>query len=482
MVTVHRTGLRLQPDSSRVLFRDFAPTSDERSMKIIARLMSLSEEEVDTLLEQVTVEFGDRHLHFRHYFEERFEEVQKFMLTDESLSDARRQLIGSYFTMEYSLESAALFNPSMVWHPDQSGLEAGEKRFVLSLRATGEGHLSSITFRSGVVNAHKDIVMDPHTRYVTAPQVVPDAFYEKPLFMDKLREMGVWNQYAEEIMQTWEGKFTLEELKARLSRLKQHDRARYKENEHTADHVLMLAQVNYTVAYSPDTHISERVIFPHSPSETNGIEDARFVQFTQENGECTYYATYSAYDGKVVLPQLLETDDFLRFEAFTLNGPEVQNKGMALFPRLINGQYAMISRQDNENIFLMYSEEPHFWYSKQLLLKPTYPWEFVQLGNCGSPLELEEGWLVLSHGVGAMRKYSIGAFLLDKKDPSKVIGRMKEPLLSPDANEREGYVPNVVYSCGGQIYNDVLILPYAMSDYASSIATIPLKEILAEMH
>ncbi len=481
MVSIQRTGLKLQPDSARVLFRDFYPTNDARAGKIIARLMSLSEDEVDTLLEQVTVEFGDRHMHFRHYFEERFEEVQHLMLTDEALSDARRQLIGSYFTMEYSLESAALFNPSMVWHPNQTGLQKGEKRFVLSLRATGEGHLSSITFRSGIIDAKNVITMDSYSRYVTAPQLVPDAFYEKALFTTKLREMGVWTNYADEILSVYDEHFTLDELKHRLAEMKQHDRTRYKENEHTADHVFMLAQVNYTVAYAPDTNISERVIFPHSPSETNGIEDARFVQFTEESGKVIYYATYSAYDGKVVLSQLLETEDFMRFEAFTLNGSEVQNKGMALFPRRINGMYAMISRQDNENIFIMFSEEPHFWHSKQILLKPTYPWEYVQLGNCGSPIELDEGWLVLSHGVGAMRKYSIGAFLLDKKDPTKVIGRMKEPLLTPNDNEREGYVPNVVYSCGSVVHNGSLILPYAMSDYASSIAIIPVKEILAAM-
>ena len=479
MVTVHRTGLRLLPDSSRVLFRNFFPGNDTRVMKIIARISALSEEEVEALLEQVTVEFGDRHLHFRHFFEDQFETVKSSLFTDEPLTDARRQLIGSYFTLEYSLESAALFNPSMVWHPDQSGLLEDERRFILSLRATGEGHLSSITFRSGVITSDNHIVMDSHSRYVTAPEVVPDAFYEKPLFRDKLQEMGVWNSYSEAIINELGDHFSLDELKSKLNRLKQSDRTRHKANEHTADLVLMLAQVNYEVAYAPDTHISERVIFPHSPSETNGIEDARFVEFTDDEGKKIYYATYSAYDGKVVLPQMLETTDFLHFKASTLNGPEVQNKGMALFPRKVNGYYVMLSRQDNENIYLMFSEEPHFWHTKQLLLKPTYPWEFVQLGNCGSPIELEEGWLVLSHGVGAMRKYCIGAFLLDKNDPSKVIGRMKEPLLTPDANEREGYVPNVVYSCGGQIHNGSLILPYAMSDYASSVAVIPVNEILA---
>ena len=249
----------------------------------------------------------------------------------------------------------------------------------------------------------------------------------------------------------------------------------------TATGILSLALSNYQIQYSPDHPLSERVIFPHSPSEINGIEDARFVEFYDQDGQRTYYATYSAYDGKVVFPQLLETKDFLQFRMSTLNGPEVKNKGMALFPRKINGHYAMISRQDNENIYLMYSEHLHFWYTKQLILKPTYPWEFVQLGNCGSPIETEAGWLVLSHGVGAMREYSIGAFLLDKDDPSIVIGRLEEPLLTPNENEREGYVPNVVYSCGGAIHGDELIIPYAMSDHASSIAKVSVSELLNKL-
>ena len=212
--------------------------------------------------------------------------------------------------------------------------------------------------------------------------------------------------------------------------------------------MLTLAKANYEISYSPEQHISERIIFPSSPTEANGIEDARFVQFHDDDGSVRYYATYTAFDGKVILPQILETDDFLRFKISTLNGPEVRNKGFALFPRKVNGLYAMLSRQDNENIYLMYSDMLHFWYTKELIAKPTYSWEFVQLGNCGSPIETEAGWLVLTHGVGPMRKYAMGAFLLDLDDPSRVIGRLDVPLLEPDANEREGYVPNVVYSCG----------------------------------
>jgi predicted GH43/DUF377 family glycosyl hydrolase len=253
------------------------------------------------------------------------------------------------------------------------------------------------------------------------------------------------------------------------------------QNQITAKGILSLAQSNYEVVYTPEQRLSERIIFPSTPAEINGIEDARFVQFQYDDGRMTYYATYTAYDGEVILPQLLETPDFLHFEIHTLNGPAVQNKGMALFPRKINGLYVMLSRQDNENIFLMYSDQIHFWYAKEVLLKPTYPWEFVQLGNCGSPIETEAGWLVLSHGVGPMRKYAIGAFLLDLRDPSQVIGRLREPLLSPNEDEREGYVPNVVYSCGGLIHGRELIIPYAISDYATTFATVSLDELLTEL-
>jgi predicted GH43/DUF377 family glycosyl hydrolase len=249
----------------------------------------------------------------------------------------------------------------------------------------------------------------------------------------------------------------------------------------TARSMLALAEANYEVIYEPIHQMSERIIFPNSPTESSGVEDARFVQFTEDDGHTKYFATYTAYDGRVTFPQILETTDFLRFKISTLNGPQVQNKGMALFPRKINGRYAMLSRQDGENIFLMYSDELHFWLTRETLLKPTYGWEFVQLGNCGSPLETEAGWLVLSHGVGPMRKYSIGAFLLDLHDPSKVIGRLREPLLSPEHAEREGYVPNVVYSCGGQIHGQDLVIPYAMSDYASTFALVNLADLLTAL-
>ena len=296
--------------------------------------------------------------------------------------------------------------------------------------------------------------------------------------MRKLVELGIANGFTEQVFIMLDEQFTIADLEDAVRRVLRQFRAKQPEWEPIARGVLALAKSNYESSYEPHQSLSERCIFPYSPTETNGIEDARFVQFTDDDGSTRYYATYSAFDGKVVLPQLLETEDFLRFKISTLNGPEVRNKGFALFPRKVKGHYAMLSRQDNENIFLMYSDMLHFWHTKVLILKPTFPWEFVQLGNCGSPIETEAGWLVLSHGVGPMRKYSMGAFLLDLDNPARVIGRMSEPLLTPNENEREGYVPNVVYSCGAALHGRELIIPYAMADYASTFATVSLDEVL----
>lgn len=476
-----RTGIVIKPDHTRVFFRPFNPGGDGRARHIIARIMALSEEVVQCEYERVMAEFHSRHLNLREYFCQRFEQMRHFLLTDLPLSEERKLLIGAYFTQEYSLESAAIFNPSMVWHHDQTDLPDGCRRFVVSLRATGEGHISSITFRSGFVNTTTDITMERSSRFVTTPEVHPNPSYEKSLFEKKLFELGLINDFAVSVLDGLEENFSLKELEEQIRYTRRQSRNRSMQNESAADGILSLAHANYEVIYSEDKHLTERIIFPYSPAERNGIEDARFVQFWNEEGDSTYYAIYVAYDGRVVLPQLLETTDFRHFKISTLNGPAVQNKGMALFPRKIQGLYAMIARQDSENIYLMFSEHIHFWYTKQILLKPTFPWEFVQIGNCGSPIETEAGWLVLSHGVGPMRKYAIGAFLLDLEDPTRVIGRLREPLLSPDENEREGYVPNVVYSCGGLIHGRELIIPYAMSDYASSFAIVNLDELLDEM-
>jgi len=478
---VQRTNVVLHPDRTRVLLRPFLLTNDRRAVKLCAQVMALPEREVHTLWEQVQAEFGERHVKIEEFLRRRFERVRPCLHADEKLSEERQLLLGAYFSHEYSLEASALFNPSIVPHPDQSDLPRGSLRFILSLRATGEGHISSITFRTGFLDKNCNITINAPTRYCLEPAQVPNASYDKHLFERKLQELALVGDLSRQALQGLGDSFTLEELRTSVLSAVKQLRARDEETQAAARKILMLAQSNYEVQFAPDSRLSERVLFPATPSQSNGIEDARFVLFHNDDGTRTYYATYTAYDGKLVLPQFIETSDFLHFKFITLNGPAVQNKGMALFPRKIKGRYAMLGRQDLENIYVMFSDHLHFWHATQLILKPKFPWEFIQLGNCGSPIETAAGWLVLSHGVGPMRKYCIGAFLLDLDDPTKVIGRLREPLIKPNENEREGYVPNVVYSCGSLLHGRQLIIPYAMSDYATTFATLSLNDVLAAM-
>ena len=403
--TVHakRIGPTLTPDRSRVLMRPFRPTTDDIARRIVARVMALPEEEVTRLLSQVLGEFSNRHERVEDIFRKRFEQVNIYLEPGALPSPERQMLIGAYFTHEYSPESAALFNPSIVPHPDQSGLPKGALRFILSLRATGEGHISSITFRVGVVSAQRRITLTPPVPFVTEPERVPNVAYVKGLFAHKLEEAGVQNDFCRRVLDQLHEDFTLKELHAVLLASGLTADTSDATAIRAARGILLLAESNYEVNFAPDSRVSQRVLFPSAPSQSNGIEDARFVRFQNDDGSFTCYATYTAYDGKITLPQLLETADFLHFKFSTLNGPAVQNKGMALFPRKINGQYVMLSRQDDENILLMFSDNIHFWQTPRLLLPPAQPWEFIKIGNCGSPIETEAGWLVLSHGVGAMR-------------------------------------------------------------------------------
>lgn len=479
---IKRTSLILRPDSARVFFRPFELHSPEQLGRVLARVVSLTEQEAQHQARGFLRDFRERHQKLSEFLLKRFEQVQAELPTDVPLSLSRRLLIGAYLTQEYSLEAAALFNPSMVPHPDQSNLPAGSLRFALSLRATGEGHVSSLVFRAGIVDRDGNVTIDQPTRFVTAAEALPNPSYEKRLFEQKLGELGLLSSFAADVLSGLEDIFTWNQLQRTLdSRLRRDRLSRSGEEQDIARGVLALARANYAVSFEGAARFSERVIFPTSPAESRGIEDARFVLFHDDDGSYRYYATFTAYDGHVILPQLLETDDFVHFDISTLNGPEVRNKGMALFPRRINGHYAMLSRQDNENIYLMYSDMLHFWYEKQLLLRPTFPWEFVQIGNCGSPIETDAGWLLLTHGVGPMRRYVMGAALLDRNDPGRVIGRLREPLLIPIESEREGYVPNVVYSCGALVHGGRLILPYAMSDQSTTFATVELSELLQEL-
>jgi predicted GH43/DUF377 family glycosyl hydrolase len=482
-IHIRRTGPVIEPNLKRVLLRPFTPGGSQRVARIIERILSLTEEETVFLLTQVSIEFRERHQHIRKLFLERFEQLREILPPNTEPSEQQRLLIGSYFLAEYSLEAAALFNPSIVPHPDQTGLPTGALRFVLSLRATGEGHISSITFRTGIIHTDYRIEVSTPTGFLTEPRQTPNAIYEKGLFARKLTELGLTGEFARRVMNKVGESFTMEQLRTAL----QAEQFRLPdgmgpEDQNSAQGIWMLARSNYEVQFQPEQELSERILFPATPSQRNGIEDARFVRFQNDDGTHRYFATFTAYDGRVVMPELVETSNFLLFRFITLNGPAAQNKGMALFPRKINGLYAMLSRQDNENIYLMYSDNVHFWNKRQLLLQPQCSWELVQMGNCGSPIETDAGWLVLSHGVGPMRKYCIGAFLLDHHDPSKVIGRLREPLLEPNQDEREGYVPNVVYTCGALLYQGVLIIPYGLADYATSFATVPLAEVLGAMN
>lgn len=476
---IKRKRTRIERDTSRVITRAHIPGDMLRVSRIIERVLQLSEKKAVALLKDVHANFYDRHKNIEQQLIKHFEKVEEYIPQNATVSNTKRMLIGAYFTMEYSIESAALFNPSIVMHPNQKGLQQGELRFIMSLRATGEGHISSIVFRSGIIKNNGTLVLDELSEFVETPKVSHDPFYESRLFRLKLEDMNAWDETSSRIFAQIPDIFTYHELKVSINVL--HLNPDFECNNETINNINWLANSNYRIKFDKKTKISERVIFPVSENESRGIEDARFVEFYDDNGKLTYYATYTAYNGHRILPQLIETNDFISFNIITLNGKAVQNKGMALFPRKINGKYVMLSRQDGENNHIMYSDNLHFWHDSEIIQEPKEPWEFIQIGNCGSPIEINEGWLVLTHGVGSMRQYSIGAILLDKNNPAKIIARLNDPLLSPNEEEREGYVPNVIYSCGGLVHNNKLIIPYAMSDITSGIANIKISNLIGCM-
>jgi predicted GH43/DUF377 family glycosyl hydrolase len=419
-----RQSLYLRPEPARVVVRpfrpateprDFNPTDKVRANHIVERVLQLDAETSTRLLSEVLEYFGSRHRNLLDVFEARAAEMEDALEPHAALNKTQRGLIGAYFLNEYSFEASALFNPSIVRHPDQTGAPDHGCRFILSLRAVGEGHISSLTFRSGTLAADGSVSIDPAARLASVPTVLS-------------RTSGTNGDDVE-------------------------------------------------VIFGSDQELSERVIFPITDAQSNGIEDARFVEF-RDNGQRTFYATYTAYSGRAIRSELLATTDFRSFRMSPLGGSATRNKGMALFPRKINGRYAMIARQDNENLYLIYSDNLCAWNGGQPILQPEYPWEFVQIGNCGSPIELDDCWLLLTHGVGPVRHYSIGAVLLDKNDPSKVLARSRSPLVRPQPTEREGYVPNVVYTCGAMRHRDQIILPYAVSDTFSTFATIKITALM----
>jgi len=479
-VRVERLPTRFVGDDRWVITRPLFVGGELRIRNVIKRVSGLSEAEVERILKRTLTDFQDRHADIESVFDEHYRMACDITEESDGNSTARRQLIGSYFTMEYSIASAALFNPSIVPHPDQTGVPVGAKRFIMSLRATGEGHVSSIIFRTGIILSNGSVQVDPPGRFTHRVRQSPDRQYRKDLFRRKLGEMSVDQPAVDLVMNRLSDFFTFAELEHAINEATRLEPTRLRSEESTQG-MRWLAHANYQLRLSEDADISEMVIFPQSDNEQMGIEDLRLVPFVEDDGAVTYFGTYTAFNGYSVLPQLLETREFHTISVHTLNGACAKNKGMALFPRRINGHYCMCSRIDGENLDIMYSDIVQFWETAQMLAGPRYPWEFMQIGNCGSPLETSAGWLLLTHGVGPMRTYCIGAMLLDLDDPTKVIGHLDQPLLMPNEEEREGYVPNVVYSCGALIHNDYLYLPYAMSDTATGFATVKLNALLEKL-
>ena len=483
-IAVNRKGNKFYPDSKRVITRFYMPGGDGRAEYIIKKIMALTEEEVKTTFSGILRDFTSRHRNITKVFDKHFNNIIHFLrdlkIEPQSLSLNRRLLIGAYFSHEYSIESAAFFNPSIVEDPDQSNLEEGEKRIIVSFRATGEGHISSIVFRSGIINKNNELIFKPVNLFVEQPEIIKTPQYDKVNFLMKLDEMNIHKDIVELIMDRLADQFTYEELQKAIHNCAKQVELSYSQKK-VIQSIVWLAEANYEINFSLYTSIAERVIFPVSAFEKNGIEDARFVRFTDDNGKVIYYATFTAYNGFAILPKLLETEDFYHFKVYPILGACAQNKGMALFPRKINGQYAMVSRVDGFRNYIMYSDDIQEWHQAEIIEEPEYPWEIVQIGNCGSPIETEKGWLLVTHGVGPMRKYCLGITLLDLSNPSKVICHLDEPLLIPNDEEREGYVPNVVYSCGAIIHNNELIIPYAMSDSLSSFFSVSLDILFAKL-
>jgi predicted GH43/DUF377 family glycosyl hydrolase len=481
--SITRTRHRVLPNSRRVLAKPYLPGEEtllpgqSRAALLMARILAIPEAEVATLNATIMQRFAARHREFPEMLRRQFDALVAHLPDPVAVSAERRLLIGAYFTHEYAVEAAALFNPSIVAAPDQSDVARGSMRFVMSLRAVGEGHLSSIEFRAGVLDADAGIAIEGPGTTLVGGRRTPPVYFKKSRFVTKLLELGARNDLSSSVMNRLGDQFTLHELEAALGGLEVHGPPPAVWFE-TVKIIRMLATSNYVTTFPADSQLAERVIFPAGPNESRGMEDARFVRFTADDGRVTYYATYTAYDGFSILPQLIETDDFVRFTVSTLNGVAAQNKGMALFPRPIDGKYVMLSRKDRENLHLATSTDVHHWNDVVELYRPQHAWELLQIGNCGSPIETEAGWLVLTHGVGPMRRYAIGALLLDLADPGRVIGHLPEPFIEPDDDEREGYVPNVVYTCGAIVHGERLVVPYGFSDAGVAVAHVALDDLL----
>jgi predicted GH43/DUF377 family glycosyl hydrolase len=477
-VKVRRLPIQLLPDTSRVITRFFGLGEENRIRDVVGRILAVPDTTVATLVANLERDFRPIHPDIDDIFREHYEAVKHYISSNGQISDTRCKLIGACFTMEYAIESAALFNPSMVPAIDQNGVPPGSIRFVMSLRATGEGHVSSIVFRRGLIDSKGNVSVEAPSKVSRPMRASVPAQFEKAEFIRQLQSLEAWNKHTQATMALLGDSFTRVELSEAIDKTRETQVSGASEGSNDA--LLALSQANYRLAVPPGAGITELVIFPYSDNERRGIEDLRLVLFRDYDGP-HYYGTYTAYNGFQIFPHLLEHAGGPYLEVRMLTGRCATNKGMALFPQKIHGRYAMIARLDNENLYYMESENVCVWNDARRLLAPKYPWEVIQIGNCGSPIETEVGWVLLTHGVGPMRQYCIGATLLDLENPDRVIGQTAEPLLVPTGTERFGYVPNVVYSCGGMIHHGMLILPYAASDMATSIAVIDLQELLGTL-
>lgn len=479
-LSVCRKTTKIYPNSKRVVARFFI-NGPERARSVIEKVMQMPDEEMECFFKEILREFARRHRNITRIFARHAERLKPHFkqlgLDFDSVDIPRRLLIGSYFTMEYAIESAAFFNPSMVEDIDQTGLHEGEKRVIISFRAVGEGHISSIVFRRAVIDRNNNIQLEDPGKYIDEPEIYRDSIYNKSTFFKKAVSIKLPESIKGEVVRDLKEEFDYAELKKVIRGMQQKYEDK-KEIKQYLERVLWLANSYYEINFSLDTDISDRVIFPYSDAERRGIEDARFVRFTDDDGKIIYYATYTAFDGSTIQPKLLETCDFYHYHIMPLYGDGALNKNLALFPRKINGRYAMVSRIDGISNYVVFSDNLNVWENPVKLHEPRHPWSFIQVGNCGSPIETESGWLMIMHGVGPMRQYCISACLLDLEHPEKEINQLKEPLLVPLEEEREGYVPNVVYSCGSVIHNGELVIPYGMSDYAAGFATVPVQDLI----
>ncbi|MGB2920071.1 MAG: glycoside hydrolase family 130 protein [Mycobacterium sp.] len=482
---VIRIPQRLPADPSRVIAQLFVPgqqeyeLADSRAGAVLRRILALSEDDVRAALDDVVARFDKRHRDLAGTFRRHARELADRLDTDAALSEDRMLLLGATFTSEYAIEGAALCNPSLVAHPDQSGTEPGSLRFVMSVRGIGEGHRSSIEFRTGVIDAAGGVTVDTPVPYATVGSV-RSTLLDGAVFRSELVRLRVGGEAADYVLDALGDRFTRADLDEQLDKLQHHLRTRGHALQ-TISQIQAIAERTYAVEFGPDIPLSERVLSPAMAAEAAGMEDARFVRFTRDDGAVTFYATYTAYSGSEIAQQLLETEDFRCFTSTPLVGRAAANKGLALFPRLIGGRFAAVSRCDRESNSIAFTDNPFQWTDSVPCQRPTEAWEALQLGNCGPPIETEAGWLVLTHGVGPMRAYRIGAILLDLEDPTRIVGRLREPLLSPAADEQDGYVPNVVYSCGALVHAGTLVLPYGINDAAIGIATVPMPELLAAL-